>query len=88
MVLLPLLPALPALLLFLYNTYHQVQVAKENREKIAFTCEKKHFEFTAMTFGLTNTPATFQRLVTEAMGPYINKFVQVYLDDIMIYSRM
>ena len=36
---------------------------------------------------LTNAPSTFQRLVTEAMGSYINKFVQVYLDDIMIYSK-
>ena len=65
----------------LNNAYHQVQVAKEDREKTVFRCEKGHFEFTAMTFGLMNAPATFQRLVTETMELFINKLIQVYLDD-------
>ena len=68
------------------SAYHQVQIAPEDRTKTAFVTQFGHFQFNVMFFGLTNAPATFQSLVNKVLGPYLGKFVIVYLDDILVYS--
>ncbi|CAB5185215.1 unnamed protein product [Rhizophagus irregularis] len=67
--------------------FNQVEMKEEDKEKTAFVCSKGLFEYNVMPFGLTNAPATFQRLMDEILEEYINDFVVVYIDDIMIYSE-
>jgi Reverse transcriptase (RNA-dependent DNA polymerase)/RNase H-like domain found in reverse transcriptase len=66
--------------------YHQVEMEEEDKEKTAFICSRGLFEYNVMPFGLKNAPGTFQRLMDKILREYINEFVVVYLDDIMIYS--
>ncbi|CAB5195545.1 unnamed protein product [Rhizophagus irregularis] len=67
--------------------FNQVEMKEEDKEKTAFVCSKGLFEYNVMPFSLTNAPATFQRLMDEILEEYINDFVVVYIDDIMIYSE-
>jgi len=69
------------------SAYHQVRVKPDDIPKTAFTTRYGHFEFLVLSFGLTNAPATFQTLMNDVLRPYLDKFVIVYLDDILIYSR-
>ena len=71
----------------LRSGYYQVRIAEEDVPKTAFTTAFGLFEFTVMPFGLTNAPATFMRLMQDVFSDYINKFMVVYLDDILIYSQ-
>jgi hypothetical protein len=68
------------------SAYHQVRIAPEDIPKTAFNCQLGHFEFTVMTFGFTNAPATFQTLMNSILDPFSNTFMVVYLDDILIFS--
>jgi len=71
----------------LMKGYHQVRMEENSKLKIAFTCHLGLYQYRRMPFGLTNTPATFQRLMGRLFGGKDWDFVFVYLDDILITSQ-
>ena len=71
----------------LRNAYHLVRIREGDEWKTAFNMLLGHFEYCVMPFGLTNAPAVFQTLVNDVVRHMLNKFLFVYLDDILIFSR-
>jgi len=71
----------------LTSGYHQILISEDDRPKTAFRTPFGHFQFTVLIEGLTNAPATFQTVMNSIFAPYIRKFVVVYIDDILIFSR-
>ena len=66
--------------------YHQIEVEETNREKTAFTIHVGLFQYIRLSFGLTNAPESFQRLLKHVLRDYIGKFVILYINSIIIFS--
>ena len=68
------------------NAYHRIRIQEGDKWKTAFRTKFGHYEYLVMPMGLTNAPASWQRLIDEVLHEYLFDFVVVYLDDILIYS--
>ena len=71
----------------LRSRYHQILVKPEDVQKTAFRSRYGHYEYVVMPFGVTNAPAVFMDYMNRIFRPYLDKFVVVFIDDILIYSQ-
>jgi hypothetical protein len=71
----------------LCSGYHQIKIRDEDIPKMAFSMRYKLYEYLVMSFGLTNALAYFMYLMNSVFMPELDKFVVVFIDDILVYSR-
>ena len=71
----------------LRSEYHQVRIRDEDIPKIAFRTRYGHYEFVVMLFGLTNAPTKFMCMMNKIFCKYLDKFVLVFIDNILVYSN-
>ena len=67
--------------------YHQLRIRKADVSKTAFHTRYGHYEFLVMSFGLTNAPAAFMDLMNRVFRRYMDQFLVVFIDDILVYSK-